>query len=257
LADTKPGKGISDPRMSFKQILTPVEKLSTRHRNYAEILAQGELSKAEAMRRAGFSKSLAAKPDFIGPTRDKSRYPFLFDYYLDLRRRILRLYDVTAETVRDELRLIAFSKLTDFIHVPTRRDLQRQALFDAKMRKGMGYSDPEDEALIAQEDELRQELSGENRAIEKLRKFSPGRTVKLKAYEDIPEELLPAIASIKETRDGIEIKLHNKLEALDRLARILKLYDDPQVGDKPTTIETLNVIVNGTKSSLLDQLDKI
>jgi hypothetical protein len=121
----------------------------------------------------------------------------------------------------------------------------------------MGYSDPEDEALLAQEDEIRQELSGENRAVEKLRKFSPGSTVKLKAYEDIPEELLPAIASIKETRDGIEIKLHNKLEALDRLARILKLYDDPQVGDKPTTIETLNVIVNGTKSSLLDQLDKI
>jgi len=243
--------------MKFSQVNKPLEQLSQRHRTYAELLARGDCTKADAMRRAGFAESTTRDPDYIGPSRERSRYPALWDYYQKLRREHLRLFDVNAETVRDELRLIAFSKLTDFIHLPRRRDLQRQALFDAHTRKQMGYSDPEDEALLAQEDEIRQELSGENRAVEKLRKFSPGSTVKLKAYEDIPEELLPAIASIKETRDGIEIKLHNKLEALDRLARILKLYDDPQVGDKPTTIETLNVIVNGTKSSLLDQLDKI
>jgi hypothetical protein len=241
--------------MSFKQNLTPLEKLSERHHRYAELLAEGELSKVDCLARAGFSRRTDV--DLVGPSRERSRYPALWDYYQKLRRHRLRLFDVNAETVRDELRLVAFAKLTDFIHLPRRRDLQRQAIYDAKVRRSMGYADPEDEALIAQEDQLRQELSGEDRAVEKLRKFAPGATVKLKAYEDIPEELLPAIASIKETRDGIEIKLHNKLEALDRLARILKLYDDPQVGDKPTTIETLNVIVNGSKSNLLDDLDKI
>jgi hypothetical protein len=119
----------------------------------------------------------------------------------------------------------------------------------------MGYRDEEDDALIAQKDALRKELS-ESKS-ERLQRFAPGASVKLRCLEDIPEEFLPAIQSIEETRDGIKIKLHSKLDALDKLARILKLYEDPQQGDKPTTIENLNVIVNGSKSDLLKTLDSI
>jgi len=239
----------------FKQNLKPLEELSDRHRLYAELLAEGSSTKADAMRRAGFSESLCRKPDFIGPTRERSRYPALFDYWRKKRNEHLRLLDVTVESIRDELRLVAFAKLSDFVRIPTRRDLQRQALFDAEIRASMGYADEEDDALLAQKDALRQELS--ESAEDKRNRFAPGATIKLKCLEDIPEEFLPAIESISETRDGIKIKLHSKLDALDKLARILKLYEDPQAGDKPTTIENLNVIVNGTKSALLDKLKDI
>lgn len=233
----------------------PLEQFSQRHLRYAELLAEGNLTKADAMRGAGFAESMCRKPDFIGKDRDGSKYPALWDYYQKLRAKHIRLLEVNVETIRDEFRLIGFAKLTDFIQLPTRKDLERQKLFDAKLRQQMGYCDEEDDALLAQEDQYRKELS-QSKA-EKLQRFAPGSTVKLRCLEDIPEEFLPAIQSIRETRDGIEIKLHNKLDALDKLARILKMYEEPDAGSKPTTIENLNVIVNGTKSNLLKDLDNI
>lgn len=238
----------------FKQIHKSLDELSQRHRRYAELLAIGDKTKRDCLVAAGFSRATGI--DLIGADRERSRYPALWDYYQARRKKHLRLFDVTAESIRDELRLVAFAKLTDFVAIPTRRDLQRQALFDAKIRQSMGYTDPEDEALIAQEDQIRQELSDDDSDRKHLR-FAPGATVKLKALEDMPEELLPAIAEISETRDGIRIKLHNKLDALDKLARLLRLYDAENESSKSTTIENLNVIVNGTKSDLLNELDKI
>lgn len=237
------------------QIEKPLEQLSQRHLRFAEIFSLGNLTKGDAMRSAGFSDSMAKRGDLIGNTREQSKYPSLWDYFQKLRRKRLRLFDVSAESLENELRIIAFSKITDFVSIPTRRDLQRQQLFDAKIRKSMGYRDDEDDALIALENDLRKDLTeGKN---EKLQRFAPGANVKLRCLEDIPEELIPAIRSIKETRDGIELRLYDKLEAIDKLARMRRFYDDPDSGDKPTVIENLNVIVNGSKSNLLDDLDKI
>lgn len=241
---------------SLQQSDKTLEQLSQRHLKFAELLAQGEHSKADCIRLAGFAESMGRSASaYISTTREKSKYPALWDYYQKLRNRRLRLFDVSAESIKDELKVIAFSKITNYVSLPKTRDLQRQKLFDAKIRKGMGYTDAEDEKILALEDELRESIGGENR--DDLRKFSPGASVKLKALDDIPDELIPAIQSIEETRDGIKIKLYNKLDALDKLARIAKLYDDPDDASKATVIENLNVIVNGTKSDLLKDIDKI
>lgn len=245
--------------MSFKtQSNKTIDELTGRHRKYAELLAIGELTKRDALVAAGFSRT--SDIDLIGPSRERSKYPALWDYYQQRRREHLRLFDVTAETVQNELKILAFSRITDFIHIPTREDLSRQALFDAKIRRQMGYTDSDDEALLAQEDTIRENISGSNaekKLKRKLKTFAPGQGIKLKCREDIPDEILPAIASIRETRDGLELKLYNKLDALDKLARMLKLYSDEDGSDKSTTIENFNVIVKGSKSDLLDKLNEI
>jgi len=75
-------------------------------------------------------------------------------------------------------------------------------------------------------------------------------TIRVKYIEDIPKELIPSIASIKETKDGIEVKLHSKMDALDKLARITKLFNNEPQDEEPFGGE-INIHVKGTKSPLL------
>jgi phage terminase small subunit len=74
--------------------------------------------------------------------------------------------------------------------------------------------------------------------------------IKVKYIEDIPKDLIPSIASIKETKDGIEVKLHSKMDALDKLARITKLFNNEPQDEVPFGGE-INIHVKGTKSPLL------
>lgn len=74
--------------------------------------------------------------------------------------------------------------------------------------------------------------------------------LRVKFIEDIPKDLLPSIMSVKETKDGIEVKLHSKMDALDKLARITKLFNQEPVEEQPFGGE-INIHVNGSKSPLL------
>lgn len=66
--------------------------------------------------------------------------------------------------------------------------------------------------------------------------------VQVKAYDDLPiVEIIPteevprdkraAIASIKQGNNGIEVKLHNKLDALDKLGRHLGMFKGDNMGN--------------------------
>lgn len=216
-------------------------------------MAKGDLPISDCYRSAGFSDS--QRRDILGTSLERTKYPALWDYYLECRAKRLRLFDTSIEALKRELHVIAFSRITDFVQIPTRRDIERQELFDAKMRKAMGGADASDEKFI--EEQARKELSDSKADTKKRERYSPNLGIKIRCLEDIPEELIPAIASIKETRDGIEIKLWNKLDAIDKMARINQLYTLEGDDDKPTTIENFNVIVNGTKSNLMDELKNI
>ena len=50
--------------------------------------------------------------------------------------------------------------------------------------------------------------------------------VQLTPTKDIPANKRAAIASIKQGNNGIEVKLHNKLDALDKLGRHLGLFKE-------------------------------
>ena len=56
---------------------------------------------------------------------------------------------------------------------------------------------------------------------------------------DIPVSKRAAIASIKQGNNGIEVKLHNKLDALDKLGRHLGMFKDKAEEDQNGQIEAL------------------
>lgn len=48
-----------------------------------------------------------------------------------------------------------------------------------------------------------------------------GMTVKVKSLEDLPDEAVACISSVKKTKGGIEVRFHDKIAAIDRLSRML------------------------------------
>jgi hypothetical protein len=276
--------------MPQKQVLKPLEDLPRRAKLYAEFLSTG-LSMAAAAREAGYSAQVAKTQSYawIGKTREDSYYPALFDYDEQLRKEKLRLFEVSAETIVSELKLVAFSSIENYLDLPQRRvrkkylKLQEQERelsaeldkytsivhnYERQIARGRnkpeGYSEQEDpervgpkitrdayEEALAEAQPIKARLTKTRADIRKV-EDSPGYTLRLKFLEDIPKELLPAVAEIRETREGIAVKLHSKMDALDKLARWQKMYtDNAQAGDDaPETISEINVNVNGSRSTL-------
>lgn len=78
---------------------------------------------------------------------------------------------------------------------------------------------------ITKEEVLR-ELSAILRANIKDYLSFDGTKIKFKSFDQLTDRQLKAIESIKETRNGIEIKLHGKSWSIDRICKILG-FDSP------------------------------
>jgi phage terminase small subunit len=272
-----------------KQVLKPLEDLPRRAKIYAEYLATG-CSKVEAAKQAGYSKNVANSQacQFIRETRELSYYPALFDYYQELRKERLRLFDVSVDSIVNELKIIAFSQIDNYLDLPTReakgkldklreKDTELNTRLNEyaiiilkyenqltrerkKIRKGFDELEAEQEEKLTRAEyqdaveaaePIRKELT---KVRAKLRETEdgPGAWLRLKFKEDIPPELLPAVAEIRETREGISVKLHSKMEALDKLAKWQRMYTDQADGgeDDPGKIARVEITVNGSKSTL-------
>lgn len=238
-----------------------ITELSGRHLRYAELLAEGSLSQFESCVRAGFARGTAQSCSFIGEDREHSDYPQLYDYFLKLRQERLKTYDVTPDRVVEHLRAIAFSDITDFLLLPTREQIERRIAQDDRARRAASLPDastgqdmeaPTQAASVESGTQGDQEIDAQD----KFQAWLPGSAIRLKCLDDIPKELRGAIASIKEGRYGIELRLHDKLDALDKLARYLRMYDGDRDLSRPTEIKSFEINVNGSKSRLLDGLLK-
>ena len=53
-----------------------------------------------------------------------------------------------------------------------------------------------------------------------------GDSISLKNLDELPDDVISAISSIKQTNSGIEIKLYDKISAIDRLSK-MKGWDEP------------------------------
>lgn len=73
--------------------------------------------------------------------------------------------------------------------------------------------------------------------------------VMIKDTSEIPEALLPAIESIKEGKNGIEIKFHDKNKSLEMLGRHLGMFND-----KVQVSGTLNNPMEGLTTEELKKL---
>ena len=71
----------------------------------------------------------------------------------------------------------------------------------------------------------------------------------VKNTSDIPEDLKPCISSIKSTKFGIEINFYDKIQAIDRLAKLLGW-------DAPTKSEVLSNMTISTPKTLDDWYNK-
>jgi phage terminase small subunit len=64
-----------------------------------------------------------------------------------------------------------------------------------------------------------------------------GMTVRIKSIEDLPDEVVACISSIKKIKGGIEVKFYDKIAAIDRLCKMLG-WDEPAKMDIQGTIDT-------------------
>lgn len=268
----------------------PVHQLPKRFKRYAEILATGTKTKSQACREAGFKESIARARchAWIGDTRLASEYPFLWDYYENLRRKNLRDFDLSVEVIRDELKLIAMADVTRFIDLPKaeydkakakalkiddaiRRmysfddmiklynDQQHRLQTGGKLKKGeqliKSRPEPPDEEAIAMATWFEELPEEQQREVMVWRSYQAG-SIRLKNAEDIPASLTPAIAELSQTRDGIKLKLHDKGAALDRLAKILGMYAPEKENEAGQVVTSITFEVKGASSPLLALLQE-
>ena len=108
----------------------------------------------------------------------------------DLQRRT----EITQERVLQELAAIAFSKATDYAHVV----------------------------------EKKVEISTDNGPVPVLDQNGDPvlyRTIELELTENLNDTQKAAVASMKKGRDGLEVKTHDKLKALELLGRHLGMFN--------------------------------
>lgn len=76
--------------------------------------------------------------------------------------------------------------------------------------------------------------------------------IAIKATSQVPKEKLPAIAGIKYTNRGmgVEIKLHDKVRALELLGKHLGVFDRQQGGTDPQENNIFDVINQSTRKEL-------
>lgn len=64
-----------------------------------------------------------------------------------------------------------------------------------------------------------------------------GNKVVIKKLDEIPDDVISSISSIKNTRGNIEVKLYDKISAIDRLCKLLG-WDEPSKMDIKGSIDT-------------------
>jgi len=146
-----------------------------------------DLNAAQAAIRAGYSERTAKQ---IG--QENLTKPDLQQYIQDLMDERSKRVEITADMVMREYAKLGFSNITDFLKVE------------------------ETDVVI--------ELVGEGdskRAITQM-----VQTVRIFETDTIDRHKLDAVSEIKQTKDGISLKLHDKKGALDSMARHLGMFND-------------------------------
>lgn len=214
------------------KVIVKAKKLSAKEITYCYKLLEG-LNATEAALASGFKQSIAENASrWIREDREHSSRPHLYDYFTKLLKAKLRHYDVNVDNVLKELVIIAFSTLKHFIDIPTRAELTQDAI----------------EARV-----LNYDINQPDQANE-WKKLRAGSIIKLKPGDEIPDELWPAIAELSETSDGgIKIKMHNKIQALEKLVKYLGMYQNASADpdDIGQSVKEINLIVEGSKSPLM------
>lgn len=105
--------------------------------------------------------------------------------------------EITQDRVLQELAKIGFANISDYLKVNT-----AERVIDYK------------------------EVEGDEGNISKVPVFGMVQSVEVFDTDGVDRIKLDAVAEIKETRDGISVKLHDKVAALEKIGRHLGMFND-------------------------------
>lgn len=156
-----------------------------------------DLNATQAAIRSGYSEKTAKQ---IG--QENLTKPDLQEYIQSLMDERSKRTEITADMVLKEYAKIGFSNITDYLQVTTRSRI-------------VDYEE------IASDDG--------SSTLKPITELMQG--VDFFDTEGVDPEKMRAVAEIKQTRDGIALKLHDKKGALDSIARHLGMFNDKSTVD--------------------------
>lgn len=119
---------------------------------------------------------------------------YISDRLREMQDKMLKRSEITKERVLEELTAIMESKITDYVELVTRE------VPISKPKIGESWEDVE---------------------------TTPRQFLEFKDFSQLTERQVRAIESIKEGRNGIELKLHGKSWTIERICKMLG-FDAPQ-----------------------------
>jgi phage terminase small subunit len=183
--------------------LGPMNKLTHKQQRFiAEYVIDGNATQAAI--RAGYSGNRAKEIGYENLTK-----PHIKALIEQKQKEQTEKAGVTAEAVIKELASIGFSKVTDYLEV---KDY---------------------EVLIGYENDSDGNQDVSRPTTRTIRGVEVYKTV------DVPEEKQSAIAEIRQTKDGISLKLYDKTKALELLGRNLGIFKDRLEVDGELSVKKL------------------
>ena len=171
-----------------------------------------DFNATQAAIRAGYSPKTA---QVIGAENIKK--PMVAAEIQRLGQKTAQKLEITRESIMQELAAIGFARASDFVRVET----------EPTTRLGV------------------HPLTGE---IISLPSYC--QTVRITNTDELPEDKAAALAGIKQGTNGIEVKLHDKVRALELLGKAVGVFDSGRDTSTEATNNLFEAIVESAQEGL-------
>ena len=194
-----------------REVVSVADKLTPKQQQFVrEYLI--DFNATQAAIRAGYSPKTA---QVIGAENLKK--PMVAAEIERLGQKTAQKLEITRESIMQELAAIGFARASDFVRVET----------EAATRLGV------------------HPLTGE---IISLPSYC--QTVRITNTDDLPEDKAAALAGIKQGANGIEVKLHDKVRALELLGKAVGVFDSSRDTSTDATNNLFEAIVESAQEGL-------
>lgn len=195
-----------------REVVSVADKLTPKQQQFVrEYLI--DFNATQAAIRAGYSPKTA---QVIGAENLKK--PMVAAEIQRLGQKTAQKLEITRESIMQELAAIGFARTSDYVRVET----------EPTTRLGI------------------HPLTGE---VVSLPSYL--QTVRITNTADLPEEKAAALAGIKQGANGIEVKLHDKVRALELLGKAMGVFDS----GRDTSTEASNNLFEAIVESAQEELD--
>lgn len=197
------------------------EKITEKQERFAQEYII-DLNATQSYKRAGYS----AKSDEVAASEGFKllRNPKVAARIAELQLERQKRTEITQDRVLKELAAIGFSEITDFVQVVEST-----------------YEQPKDDPFAQDNGE------DDEDGLPKVTETKFFRGVEIFETSKMPKTAVPAIASIKQGRSGIELRLHDKVKALELMGRHLGIFEKDNKVDvnvsQPMTDEQVDKII--------------